>query len=151
MNAEEIIASAATPEQADALRKTRDTINQNLPSGFEETVSGGMINWVIPHSLYPLGYHCNPKQPIGHICLTPAKQGITLHIFGIYVVPEVAEWFFGEYERRVGKKADAGKACVRFKKLDLIPYDLIGELAAKITPEQFLAHYRKFDPRMKGK
>lgn len=151
MTSEEYIASAETLEQADALRRMRETISENLPAGYEETCNNGMINWVIPHALYPLGYHCNPKQPIGHFCLTTAKTGITVHVFGIYIVPGIAEWFFVEYEKRVGKKADAGKACIRFKKLDAIPYDLMGELAAKISPKEFIEHYSKFDPRMKGK
>lgn len=119
----------------------RKTIKENLPAGFEETIQYGIIGYVIPHSLYPAGYHVNPQEPLPFIALAAQKNYIALYHMGLYAFPDVLEWFTTEYSKRVKTKLDMGKSCIRFKKLETIPYELIGTLCQKITPQAYIAKY----------
>ena len=122
----------------DALRKA---VLGNLPAGFTEEMSYGMAGYVVPHSLYPAGYHCDPKLPLPMINLASQKSGVALHHLGLYASPALTDWFVSEYARRVPGKLDMGKGCVRFKKELPGLVELIAELAAKITPEEWIALY----------
>lgn len=124
-----------------AMLTLRETIINNLPDGFAETMSYGMISYVIPHSIYKPGYHCNPKEPVPFISIASQKNFIALYHMGIYSYPELLAWFVQEYPKYVNTKLDMGKSCIRFKKMDNIPYDLIAELCKKITMENFLERY----------
>ncbi|MDQ4139192.1 MAG: DUF1801 domain-containing protein [Bacteroidota bacterium] len=126
-----------------AINQLRNIIRQNLPSGFTEIMSYGMIGYVVPLTLYPPGYHCNPQQPLPFINIASQKNFIALYHMGLYANPELLNWFQGEYAHQVKTKLDMGKSCIRFKKIDQIPYKLIGELAAKITPQQWIAIYER--------
>ena len=123
------------------IKKLRNTIKKNLPKGFEEIVSGGMINWVVPHKTYPAGYHCDPKQPLPFLSLASQKNNISLYHMGIYSDPELLKWFQDEWAKASKRKLHMGKSCIRFKKPDEIPFDLIGQLASKISPADWIAQY----------
>lgn len=132
-----------SPERVVAMERLREVIKKNLPYGFEETLSYGMIGYVVPHSLYPNGYHCNPKQPLPFVNIASQKNFIALYHMGIYANPELLEWFVSEYQKHVQSKPDMGKSCIRFKKIDRIPYSLIGELMTKMSPEDWIVIYEK--------
>ena len=123
------------------MTKLRKTILQNLPKGFEETISYGMIGYVVPHSIYPEGYHCDPKLPLPLMNLASQKNFIAIYNMGIYIKKDVYDWFVSEYSMHCKRKLDMGKSCIRLKYLDDIPYELIGELASKITVDEWINYY----------
>lgn len=123
------------------MNKLRKIIKDNLPKGFEETLGYGMIGYVVPHSKYPEGYHCDPKLPLPFMNLASQKNFIAVYNMGIYVKKDVYDWFVSEYQKRCKCKLDMGKSCIRFKYLDDIPYELIGELASKITVDEWINYY----------
>lgn len=128
-------------DRKEPFQRLRKTIIENLPEGFVETMSNGTIGYVVPHSIYPKGYHCDPKQPLPFMGITSKKNFITLHHLGIYADQALINWFLNEYPRYCTAKPDMGKGCMRFKKTDQIPYPLIGELASKYTPEEWVRLY----------
>jgi len=145
-------SKATTPEQylselpedrKEAMLKLRNAIKENLPQGFEEVISYGMLGYVVPHSIYPSGYHCNPKLPLPFINLASQKNFIALYHMGIYANKNLETWFVSEYPKHVKTKLDMGKSCIRLKKMDDIPFDFIGELAAKVTVEDWISNYEK--------
>ena len=121
----------------------RNIIKNNIPNGFEEVMSYGMIGYVVPHSIYPNGYHCNPKLPLPYINIGSQKNFIVLHHLGIYGNNEILDWFVAEYPKHAKHKLDMGKGCVRFKKINEIPYKLIEELINKISLEKYIAQYEE--------
>lgn len=123
------------------MRKLHQTILDNLPDGFEACINYGMIGYVVPHSLYPDGYHCDPKLPLPFMNIASQKNFIGLYHMGIYSDPELLKWFQAEYPKYVKTKLDMGKSCIRLKKPEQIPYQLIGELATKITPQDWIDLY----------
>lgn len=139
-NPEEYIAQIPE-ERKEAFRKLREEIKNNLPDGFEETMSYGMIGYVVPHSLYPAGYHCDPSLPLPFMNLANQKNFIAVYNSAIYADEDILNWFVSAYKERVGRKPDMGKSCIRFKNMEKIPYDLIGALAGKITPQQWIEKY----------
>jgi uncharacterized protein YdhG (YjbR/CyaY superfamily) len=128
-------------DRKDAIQKLRKVILNNLPEGFEETMSYGMLAYVVPHSLYPDGYHCNTKLPLPFMNLASQKNYISVYHSGFYASAKVYEWFVSEYPKHTAQKMDIGKCCIRFKKLDDIPYDLIGQLAGKMTVDEWVKFY----------
>ena len=145
-------SKAATPEEyveslpddrREAINKLRKVIRKNLPKGFAEEMSYGMIGYVVPHKLYPKGYHCDPKLPLPFLNIASQKNFIALYHMGIYMNPKLLDWFTNEYPKHSKKKLDMGKSCLRFKKPDEIPYDLIGELASKVTVAEWVSLYEK--------
>ncbi|HJP61916.1 MAG TPA: DUF1801 domain-containing protein [Mucilaginibacter sp.] len=134
---EEYIASLP-PDRQEAVSKIRESILKNLPEGFEETIGYGMLGYVVPHSVYPKGYHCNPKVPLPYPNLGSQKNAVVLHAMNIYGSDKLREWFTNEYPKHCKTKLDMGKGCIRFKKMDDIPYALIGELSSKLTVQQWI-------------
>ena len=134
-------------ERKEPFRKLREVIVQNLPEGFTEVMSYGMIGYVIPHSIYPKGYRADPKIPLGFMFIASQKKYIALHHMGIYASNELTEWFTMEYPKYVKSKLDMGKGCIYFKKPDQIPYALIGELATKMTTQQWIDSYERLIKR----
>lgn len=130
-------------DRKEAMNQLRHTITAHLPEGFREEMSYGMIGYVVPHSLYPAGYRTNPKLPLPFICLASQKSYIALHHMGLYGDEALLRWFKEAYPRHSKTKLDMGKGCIRFKKPAQIPYDLIGELVSKMTPQQWIAAYEK--------
>lgn len=123
------------------MSKLRKTILDNLPKGFEETMSYGMLGFVVPHSIYPDGYHCKPETPLPFINLASQKNFIAIYHMGIYANTELMNWFVSEYPKYSKRKLDMGKSCIRFKKIDEIPYQLIGDLATKMSVNQWIDIY----------
>ncbi|MES2679788.1 MAG: DUF1801 domain-containing protein [Bacteroidota bacterium] len=130
-------------ERVEAIKQLRQVILKNLPTGFSEVISYGMVGYVIPHSKYPAGYHCNPELPLPFMSFASQKNFIAFYHMGIYADQKLLEWFTNEYAKQVSGKLDMGKSCIRFKKPGQIPYQLIGELVAKVTPEKWIALYEK--------
>lgn len=128
-------------ERKVAFSNLRNSILKNLPKGFEEQISYGMLGYVVPHSTYPNGYHCNPKLPLPFINIASQKNFIALYHMGIYANSELLEWFTTEYPKHSSQKLDMGKGCIRFKKMDQIPFDLIAELTGKISVEDWIECY----------
>ena len=133
-----------TPEERkDIFKKLCDTINDNLPAGFQENISYGMIGWAVPLETYPAGYHCTPNTPLPFIGLASQKNFIAFYHMGMYVKPELLEWFVIEYSKYSKSKPDIGKSCVRFKKMDDIPLELIAEISKKMSVEDWIQCYEK--------
>lgn len=128
-------------ERKSAFLKLRESILNTIPEGFEEQMSYGALGYVVPHSIYPNGYHCNPKLPLPFINIASQKNFIALYHMGIYANPTLLEWFTTEYPKYGSQKLDMGKGCIRFKKFDQIPFDLIAELARKISVEDWIECY----------
>lgn len=126
-----------------AMSELRKIILKNLPKGFSEEMSYGMLGYAVPHSLYPGGYHCNPQLPLPFMGIASQKNFIAVYHLGIYADKKLYEWFTNEYPKHCKSKLDMGKSCIRFKKPDQIPYQLIGELTAKITPQEWISIYEK--------
>jgi len=130
-------------ERQFAVSKLRETVKTNLPKGFEECISYKMIGYVVPHSLYPKGYHCDTKLPLPFINIASQKNFVALYHSGIYADNKLLAWFKTEYPKYVSTKLDMGKSCVRFKKIENIPYDLIAALCQKMTVEDWITLYEK--------
>jgi uncharacterized protein YdhG (YjbR/CyaY superfamily) len=128
-------------ERKAAFLKLRETIANNIPKGFSEQISYGILGYVVPHSLYPNGYHCDPKLPLPFAGIASQKHFIALYHMGIYANPELLQWFVSEYPKHSKQKLDMGKSCIRFKKWDQIPFDLIAELMQKMTVTDWINCY----------
>ncbi|MEA5406023.1 DUF1801 domain-containing protein [Arcicella sp. DC2W] len=124
-----------------AISNLRKVILENLPEGFQETMSYGMIGYVVPHSLYPSGYHCTPNLPLPFLSIASQKNFIAVYHMLVYSEPTINEWFVNEFPKHSKAKLDMGKSCIRFKKLDQIPFELIGELASKVTVDEWIKIY----------
>ncbi|MFC4263537.1 DUF1801 domain-containing protein [Ferruginibacter yonginensis] len=131
-----------------AIEQLRKVIKKNIPKGFEEVMSYGMIGYVVPHKLYPAGYHCTPELPLPFMNIASQKNFIAVYHMMVYADKNLHDWFAAEYAKRVKGKLDMGKSCIRFKKVDQIPFDLIGELASKVTVQQWIDQYESaFKPK----
>lgn len=128
-------------ERKIAFTKLRETILENIPKGFVEQILYGMIGYVVPHSIYPAGYHCEPKLPLPFINIASQKNFIALYNMAIYAKPELLNWFVTEYPKHSKQKLDMGKSCIRFKKMDQIPFDLIAELVQKMSMDEWITSY----------
>jgi uncharacterized protein YdhG (YjbR/CyaY superfamily) len=136
------------PEDRKApVKKLRAEIKKNLPKGFKEVMSYGMIGYVVPHSLYPEGYHCNPEQPLPFMGLASQKHFIAVYSMCVYSDKKILDWFSKEYSNLGIGKLDMGKGCIRFKNMGKISYKLIGELCTKMTAQEWIAHYTKIIKR----
>lgn len=137
---EEILANVPK-ERAEAFHRLHDVIVKNLPVGFDAAISYGGLGYVVPHSVYPAGYHCKPSEPLPFAGIASQKHSINFYHMGIYSDPKLLSWFTKEYPKHSKQKLDMGKSCMRFKKLEEIPYQLIGELMKRISSEQWIAIY----------
>lgn len=137
---DEYIASLPD-DRKEALTKLRKEIKKNLPKGFEECMSYGMIGYVVPHKIYPDGYHCTPELPLPFMAIASQKNFVALYHMGIYGDAKLMDWFVNQYSKMITTKIDMGKSCLRFKKMEQIPYTLIGELASKITVKDWIEKY----------
>lgn len=128
-------------DRKEAITKLREIIKNNLPIGFQECFSYGMIAYVVPHSIYPKGYNCDPKQPLPFISLASQKSHIAIYHMGLYADNDLLNWFTAEYAKLSKTKLDMGKSCIRFKKAENIPYQLIAELCSKVTPAEWIDRF----------
>lgn len=133
--------SQVPEERQETLKKLRKVIKDNLPKGFEEGIQYKMIGYYVPHSVYPDGYHCDPKTPLPFMSFASQKNSVNLYHSGIYANPELHQWFVTEYPKHCKRKLDMGKSCIRFKKMDEIPFELIGELTQKMTCDEWIDIY----------
>lgn len=140
-NSLEDYLSKIPEERQELFKKLYHAINNNLPKGFEEMSNYGMLGWVVPLKTYPAGYHCTPGTPLPFINLASQKNFIALYHMGLYSRPELLEWFVAEYPKHFKKKPDMGKSCVRFKKPEDIPFELIAELSRKMTVDDWIGIY----------
>jgi uncharacterized protein YdhG (YjbR/CyaY superfamily) len=124
-----------------ALQQLRAIILKNLPEGFQEEISYGMIGYVVPHTIYPKGYHCSPELPLPFMSFASQKNSINFYHMGIYAKPELYNWFVAEYPKHSKQKLDIGKSCFRIKKPENIPFELIGELARKMSVAEWIKTY----------
>lgn len=145
-------SSAKTPKEyleslpedrQSAINELRVIILKNIPKGFHEEMNYGMIGYVVPHSIYPKGYHCDPKLPLPFLSIASQKNFIAVYHMGMYADKNLLDWFVAEFPKHSKYKLDMGKSCIRFKKPDQIPYSLIGELASKMTVNDWIGMYEK--------
>lgn len=137
------ILSNLPADRLEPFNKLHEVIVKNLPKGFEPGISYGGLGYVIPHTLYPAGYHCKPEEPLPFAGISSQKASINFYHMGIYAEPKLLNWFVSEYPKHSKQKLDMGKSCVRFKKMEEIPYKLIGELMKKISAKEWIALYEK--------
>ena len=130
------------PDRRAAIKKVRAAVNKGLPKGYKEGIQYGMPGWFIPHSIYPAGYHCDPKQPVPFAGLASQKNYMSLYLMCIYGNAKHKAWFEKEW-RKTGKRLDMGKSCIRFKSADDVPLDLITEAVARVPVDAFLAEYQQ--------
>ena len=142
MSIKEYINSLSS-EKKDTVKKIISVIQRKLPKEFNEQMNYGMPSWVVPHSTYPKGYHCSPELPLPFLSLASRKNYIALYHMGIYANKELMEWFVEEYPKHSKYKLDIGKSCIRFKRLDDIPFNLIGELCSKMSVKDWITIYEK--------
>ena len=140
-NTVEEILKNIPEDRAEAFNKLHNVIVKNLPDGFEAAISYGGLGYVVPHTVYPAGYHCKPIEPLPFAGLASQKNSINFYHMGIYSDPELLDWFVAEYPKHSKLKLDMGKSCIRFKKFDQIPHELIGELMQKMTVKQWVDLY----------
>ncbi|MBM4177006.1 MAG: DUF1801 domain-containing protein [Ignavibacteria bacterium] len=137
-------------DRVEPFNKLHDVIVKNLPQGFEPAISYGGLGYVVPHKLYPAGYHCKPSEPLPFAGIASQKHSINFYHMGIYTDTKLLKWFISEYPKHSNQKLDMGKSCVRFKKMEAIPYKLIAELMKKMSVKQWIEQYETaFKPKSK--
>lgn len=125
------------------MERLRAGIRSNLPGGFEEVLNYGFPSWVVPHSIYAGGYHVNPSLPLPFLAIASQKSHIGVYHMGIYASPSLLDWFVKEYPKHCETRLDMGKSCIRFKKVDDIPHELIGELCTKMSVQEWTESYEE--------
>lgn len=128
-------------DRVEPFNKLHNVIMENIPKGFEAAISYGGLGYVVPHTIYPAGYHCKPIEPLPFAGIASQKNSINLYHLGIYSDPKLLEWFVAEYPKYSKHKIDMGKSCIRFKKFNEIPYELIGDLMRKISVNEWISFY----------
>jgi len=142
----EYLASLPEDKRA-AVAQLRAILLEHLPEGFQETINYGMLGYVVPHDLFPPGYHCDPDKPLPFIHLAAQKNYIALYHMGLYADPDLLHWFKQEYPRHTDRKLDMGKSCIRFKKPEHIPFTLIAELCRRVTAQEWIDQYESMRKR----
>lgn len=146
------ILSNLPQDRAKPFNKLHEVIVKNLPKGFEAAISYGGLGYVIPHRLYPAGYHCKPSEPLPFAGIASQKHAITFYHMGMYMDSALLKWFVAEYPKHSTQKLDMGKSCVRFKNFDEIPYTLIGQLMKKMSAKEWIETYEAaLKPKSKPK
>jgi hypothetical protein len=138
-NVEQYLAELSE-DRREALQAIRQAILANLPPGYEEGMQYGMIGYFVPHSVYPPGYHCDPKQPLPFAALASQKNYISVYLMCVYGHREHERWF-REAWAKTGKKLDMGKSCVRFKRIDDVPLQVIGQAIRRVPAKKFIEYY----------
>lgn len=132
--------SSLPADRRAALSAVRAVIRKNLDKGYKEGLQYGAIGYYVPHSVYPAGYHCDPKQPLPFVGLGSQKNHMSFGIMTLYLDPEADAWFRREWAK-TGKKLDMGKVCIRFRKLEDLPLELIGRAIARVPVADCVALY----------
>jgi Domain of unknown function (DU1801) len=137
---EEILANVPE-DRVEPFNRLHQAIVKNLPKGFEPGISYGGLGYVVPHTIYPAGYHCKPSEPLPFAAIASQKKSINFYHMGMYANPKLMDWFVGEFPKHSKQRMDLGKSCIRFNKIDDIPYELIGELMKKMSLDEWLKMY----------
>ena len=124
-----------------AVTKLHNLIKDNMPDDLESGMGYGMLAYYVPKSIYPDGYHCKPFPPLPFINVASQKNFVALYHMGLYAKKELYDWFVKEYPKHAKYKLDMGKSCIRFKKIDDIPYNLIKELLGKMSVKEWIDIY----------
>jgi hypothetical protein len=143
----EAYLNAIAEDKKVLVEKLRNSILKNLPNGFQEVMAYGMLGYVVPHNLYPNGYHCNPKQALPFMALAAQKSSVNFYHMAIYADEDLYNWFINEYKKRYSQKLDMGKSCIRFKKIETVPFELIEELVSKISVPNWINTYERLIKR----
>lgn len=133
---------AVDAERRAAFLKLREVVSTHIPTDFQEEMSYGMIGYVVPHTLYPAGYHCDPQLPLPFVSIAAQKNFIALYHMGMYASPELLNWWVSEFPKHSKHKLDMGKSCIRFKNVSEIPFDLVAQLMQKMTADQWIDLYK---------
>lgn len=142
---------AELPEdRREAISAVRDVVLKNLPKGYEEGMQYGMIGYYVPHSIYPPGYHCDSEQPLPFAHIASQKNHMAVYLMCIYGDKEQEQWFVEEY-KKTGKRLDMGKSCIRFRKLENLPLELIGKAVKRVPVKKFVANYESVLANMKSR
>ena len=128
-------------DRRQVMMQLRETILAHLPHGFEEKIQYDMITYVVPRSKYPKGYHCNPEDDLAFLSIGNQKKHLAIYHMGIYMIPEVYQWFVDEYPNYMKTKLNMGKSCIRFTNMKTVPYELIGQLCEKIDVDTYVKAY----------
>ena len=144
-NPQDYLASLPA-ERREVVTRLHEVIEANLQGGFETGMGYGMLSYHVPLSRYPAGYHCDPKLPVPFMNLASQKNYVAVYHSALYM-KDIDAWFREEHQRICGRKADMGKCCIRFKRIDDIPYDLIGQLTAKVSLDEWLDYYQRQIPK----
>jgi len=139
-----------TPDRRIALSAVREVVLSNLPTGYEEVMLYGMIGYVVPHSIYPAGYHCDPTKPLTYAMLGSQKNHMAIYLMNVYGHKETETWFRKAFQA-TGKKLDMGKSCVRFKKVEQLPLELVGQVIARTPVDNYIACVEQILNRRPGK
>ncbi|GJM24448.1 MAG: hypothetical protein DHS20C16_08630 [Phycisphaerae bacterium] len=131
----------ALPEdRRKALQAVRKVIKANLDKGYKEGMQYGMIGYFVPHTIYPDGYHCDPSEPLPFASIASQKNHMAIYMMCVYSDAKLQEWFKKAWAK-TGKKLDMGKSCVRFKKLEDLPLEIIGETIRRVPVKKYVDHY----------
>ena len=142
----EAYIASISEERRVPFEKLRKSIKSNLPKGYKETITHGMISFVVPHSIYAPGYHVNPSSPLPFVSIASQKNFIALYHMGLYANETLLQWFRTAYEKSGVGKLDMGKSCIRFKNPQKIPFDLLADLASKMEVQEWIALYEQSKP-----
>lgn len=137
----EAILQSVPEDRRKAFNQLHEVIVKNLPKGFEATISYGGLGYVVPHSIYPAGYHCKPAEPLPFAAIASQKNSINFYHIGIYANADLLKWFVDEYPKYCKQKLDMGKSCIRFKKVDAIPFELIEKLMQQMSVQEWIHMY----------
>lgn len=132
---------ALPQERQEPMERLISVVRANIPAGFEEAISYGMPGWVVPHNLYTAGYHVDPELPLPFMSLASQRNHIALYHMGIYASPPLLDWFVQAHTEHSKTKLNMGKSCIRFKNVKNIPYDLIGQLCARMSVQNWIEIY----------
>lgn len=134
--------TALPVDRRELLQAVRQVILRHLPAGYAEGMQYGMIGYFVPHARYPAGYHCDPRQPLPFAALASQKQYCSLYLMCIYSQPEHRTWFQTAWAQ-TGRKLNMGKSCIRFRHLDDLPLEVIGQAIARVPVQQHIAFYEQ--------
>lgn len=142
-----------------AIKAVRAVILENLDEDYEEGIQYGIIGYYVPHRVFPAGYHCDPRQPVPFAGIASQKNYISVYLMCVYGVPGQEAWFREAWAKAMDKRAakvggkakklDMGKSCVRFRKIEDVPLDVIGKTIKRVPAKKFLAHYEKTIAKLK--
>jgi len=130
------------PDRREVIAAVRAVILANLDSAYQEKMAYGMIGYSIPHSVYPAGYHCNPKDPLPFAGLASQKNSMAVYLMSLYIQADGADtaWFESEWAKS-GRKLDKGKSCIRFQKLGDLDLNVLGQAIKRVPAKLYIKYY----------